>query len=623
MKPGTFQIMPVLIAIIIMILAGCGNEMSGNITAVSSKSSTECIACHATNDKSVSTVTGLKIVEEWQRSPHNTANGAACLDCHRNSHFHQDKLTCKACHANAHTNRGSLCSDCHGANSPNVGDCRSCHATPHKNIQDCNTCHNGITAMKDPDAAGSCLICHTAASMKTYKAHFVGGATYDATKAAYVTPYDTTPCRLCHNPHDTTTVITFNRLWALSGHGDVTKEPWMHYKWRGAARNACQRCHTAGGFRYFMTTGTLPTSAIFGQYTAGREALGCKGCHINYSWKRITPVVAFTTPYTPSLGASNTFPSASNIGDTQLCIPCHAGLSGGEKVASLTAAPTTDFGGYNSHYMAAAGLMFVKAGFANFTSTTAPAFISGTTATTYGATLKSTDDGGRVNSTHRILGTPAMATDSHVGGRGLISGGPCVTCHMKGGHSLGITSDTFNRVCVNCHPSEGTTVLTGANFRTVFIEEQKIPFDDAMALAKDRLKNIYGIEYDAANYPYFWPTGLASHTNRTLGFKDWTKGGSLTTAEAKRLLGACFNINILSREPAAYVHARTYTRRLLYDTIDWLDDRTINRSVGVTAAAYNPVIYTVTPDASTASESLKYLKGYNRTTNIWYAFERP
>ena len=50
-------------------------------------------------------------------------------------------------------------------------------------------------------------------------------------------------------------------------------------------------------------------------------------------------------------------------------------------------------------------------------------------------------------------------------------------------------------------------------------------------------------------------------------------------------MGACFNINLLNREPGAFAHARTYSRRLLYDTIDWLDNKAIDRSVSATAVA--------------------------------------
>jgi hypothetical protein len=98
-------------------------------------------------------------------------------------------------------------------------------------------------------------------------------------------------------------------------------------------------------------------------------------------------------------------------------------------------------------------------------------------------------------------------------------------------------------------------------------------------------------------------------------------------------MGACYNINLLKREPGAFAHARTYTRRLIYDTIDFLDDKTINLSTGATAIATDPVTYgkgakaytdgtLTTLDAGT-TEAMTYLIGWSRSTGAWNAIERP
>ena len=98
-------------------------------------------------------------------------------------------------------------------------------------------------------------------------------------------------------------------------------------------------------------------------------------------------------------------------------------------------------------------------------------------------------------------------------------------------------------------------------------------------------------------------------------------------------MGACFNIQILDREPAAFVHARTYVRRLVYDTIDFLDDKTINLSVGATALATMSAVYgkgtsaytdgTLTTLAPGTTEAMLYLIGWSRTTGGWSSPERP
>ena len=106
-------------------------------------------------------------------------------------------------------------------------------------------------------------------------------------------------------------------------------------------------------------------------------------------------------------------------------------------------------------------------------------------------------------------------------------------------------------------------------------------------------------------------------------------------------MGACFNINLLNREPAAFAHARTYSRRLLYDTIDWLDNKDLDFSVSQTALAsglkdasgndlfrMGTVAYDGgapykggTINAST-SEAMTYILGWGYTGG-WNTPERP
>jgi len=65
---------------------------------------------------------------------------------------------------------------------------------------------------------------------------------------------------------------------------------------------------------------------------------------------------------------------------------------------------------------------------------------------------------------------------------------------------------------------------------------------------------------------------------------------------------------------------------LLYDTIDWLDNKLLDLSTGATALAWDPVKYAKGVDANTAptTESAKYLMKYNRTSGAWdTASERP
>jgi hypothetical protein len=57
------------------------------------------------------------------------------------------------------------------------------------------------------------------------------------------------------------------------------------------------------------------------------------------------------------------------------------------------------------------------------------------------------------------------------------------------------------------------------------------------------------------------------------------------TVSGKSNLGAAFNYNLLIHDRGGVVHNRFYTRRLIYDAIDWLDDNKMNYSVGTTLSA--------------------------------------
>jgi len=50
----------------------------------------------------------------------------------------------------------------------------------------------------------------------------------------------------------------------------------------------------------------------------------------------------------------------------------------------------------------------------------------------------------------------------------------------------------------------------------------------------------------------------------------------------KNNMGAAFNFNLLEHDPGAFAHNRFYAKRLIYDSIDWLDDNVMNYSTGKT-----------------------------------------
>ncbi|TSK05746.1 MAG: cytochrome C [Geobacter sp.] len=494
-----------------------------------------------------------------------------------------------------------------------------------------------------------------------------------------------TPCFDCHAHEAKTNTRTANdpandtiyTEWAKSGHAGgllqkkydaagttansvalvdtvmnaTTSNPaWTEDDWSATGQQACQRCHTATGASNFLNGPAAydPTKNDFSHlYNAAnskswstttpastqREVLYCWGCHKNSGAGVLRTPGAITATYKRN-GATVTFP---DTGASSVCIACHIGRAGGDDIVALTTANNTftNVGFKNSHYMAAAGLMYVKIGYTNFV----PAQTAiGASTTSYGQSLTSDADmtvdvngaavAGKVTSTHRKLGTAAIVGDHGItADMNLSSNGPCATCHYAAGdHSLELGQKALDNVCSKCHD-----VTTTADLEAFIDEEGAAPFQDALRLAVKELKDNFAITYDSSAYPYFFDDKLGTDHTSANQVKDWTRG-TLTAAKAENLMGACFNINVLTREPAAYAHARTYARRLLYDSIDFLDDKTINLSVSATALASglvdgssNPIYVkgTTAAAADGTTESMKYLLGYNRTSNVWNTPERP
>jgi hypothetical protein len=542
-------------------LAGCGGGDPANPTPSANKlaASSTCLSCHASV---VSPTTGALIGDEWRSSVHNLKNGAGCADCHE-------------------------------------------PASDHPNA--CSTCHGGglYQVTKNPDQAGKCYKCHGPAFpgdalMALAPQHFgysSARALPKATRASYVSGQYQGRCGACHNPHNNT-LTQQHRDYATSLHGDPKGAAWNHYEFKGADRVACQRCHTSTGYISYVTSGfTVPTKG-FGAGDPSRELLACDACHASYDFKNsIRKVPAFTAPYKNFAGAAAAFP---DTGETSICIPCHSGLDSGPTIAALPDASFSNVGFVNPHYMAAAGLMYMQNGFTNFTSAAAAYGTS-----TYGKSLSpdsaSTPGGitGGTTSTHRKLGTAAINNDSHKPAffkPGVLDqNGPCVTCHLNAsgvaqrsgsGHSLKIDGNAFTQVCSNCHPSENTVPLTADNFRENFVLPQAEAFESSLKLMETILRQKYLISFDVTTYPYFYDENLPLVSGKKQAVKDWTRSAVLgTPANGRKLMGACFNFNLLTRDPAAYAHARSYSRRLVYDSLDFLDNGVMDLSVGSTAKA--------------------------------------
>jgi hypothetical protein len=625
----------------VALIAGCGGGDPAVPVQAASKLavSTRCMTCHAT---ATTPGTGALVADEWKASAHNLNNGAGCADCHEPA-----------------------------ADHPNQ----------------CSTCHGGgqFQVTINPDSAGKCLKCHgpsfpSDAMIALAPQHYgysTARALPQTKRASYVSGEYQGRCRACHNPHDNT-LTQQHRDYAKSLHGDPKGVAWNHYEFKQDAYAACTRCHTSTGYISYITSGFKVPSKGFGAGDASREILACDACHASYDFKNsIRPVPAYTASYQNFNGtALASFPDS---GESNLCIPCHSGRDSGQTINAIPDASFSNVGFVNSHYLAAAGLMYMQNGFTNFTS---PAAVIGSS--TYGKSLSpdnlSTPGGiaGGTASTHRNFGTTRMNGDSHAPAffvPGVFDkNGPCVTCHLNAsgvatrqgsGHSLKIDGNAFAQVCVNCHTSENTVQLTADNFREKFLTPQAESFESALKLIQDMLLKKYRISFDESTYPYFYDENLPTVGGNKQPVMDWTRAGIVAggPVNGRKLMGVCFNFNLLTRDPAAFAHARSYSRRLIYDGIDFLDNGVMDLSVGQTAVtwgltdaqgvllftkgakAYNdngvqtgtPLKYGISTPYTGTSEAMLYLIGWNRSgtkqdltgvdhvngAGSWTAIERP
>jgi hypothetical protein len=418
----------------------------------------------------------------------------------------------------------------------------------------------------------------------------------------------------------------------------------------GHNSTSCGRCHTTEGFSSFFEN--LSTSSM-GTMAAG--ILKCYGCHTNpgAGTLRTMKGAKATTNYTTDLGwnpavalAAGASGYALNYGKlaypdvaaSNICISCHDSRE--RDPGAITDASTTY---QRTHYLQAAATMYVKMGFIAF----APGAIPGVTDTS----LLSDQDGGTITSTHRKLGTPAIIGNNGITAAqtNLTSNGPCVACHFNGGnHSLKIDQKTITAVCNTCHSSEGGHAITTlADFNQYFLEPQSEAYQAALNLAikvfNDKNTGIT-ITNEAAPLNEFVRAYKTSAlpTLTEAAAADWTAAMTVLGSgyNKARVMGAVSNIVLFKRDPAAYAHARTYSRRLLYDTIDYLDDGAMNKSASVTAITKSAVVGspvyglfgkgataftdgTLTTLAPGTTEAMVYLISWSRTTGAWNSSERP
>jgi len=364
------------------------------------------------------------------------------------------------------------------------------------------------------------------------------------TTASYVTA--NSHCYDCHNDAAANN-SAIRKSWAASGHADVYSFAWSAHDYK--LQNGCVKCHTTTGFIAYSSGRVTTAWGSAGDTT--REVLACNGCH--------TDIVsgALRSPVTIQPYANDSYRN-QDAGPSNLCAGCHSGTMSGRSIKALA---NFDSVFVSSHYFAASGILFRSGGY---------------------------EFSGQDYSNKRHFKHDRIGINNYTGyGYSTGSQGPCIACHMSSSdkHSFlpvtkdatGIVTAVTSAICAGCHTAP-------ADLDAARMNSRKTRFSITLLALQKVLEN-KGITYLADRPPYYYNSSNTAYTT-------W---GSADT------LGAAFNLHLLSHEPGAYAHNMVYAKRLIYDSIDFLDDGVLNSSV---SAAVNAL---ATLDAAQKTAAIGYL----------------
>ncbi len=505
------------------------------------------------------------------------------------------------------------------------GACFTCHSTltgelvqfdplawdPNQNgesdqLDMCTSCHNyksadGTVVFGSGSAtSGTAEFYHNTAWYRTISTtHIDNPATATMVEGYVIRETSANPCFDCHGHELTTNTryasdpeeLTIHTQWASSGHaaglmkaklavdsglrtvenvdnitaagGDETTSGggFTHYNWDQTSRASCQMCHTATGFKNYVTDSvayntamdTYATSSDIDDLpndfshlsgwstdpTAGsgqNELLYCWGCHVNAETGELRVTGAVTATYTYNEQAI-VFP---DVGSSNTCVVCHSGRGNNE-----TASTSSRFAGH--HAPAAADL------FSEYS--------------------------------HVAYEYPGLdysnvsyfAHDS-IDAEGQ---GPCVACHMNGeatDHSfdvvekddLGVITAIKADVCVTCHSG-------GHGY--AFVSEDTTNDNGTFTVAGAAA----ALEEEAEGYKEAGDILLALLANTITNYQEAVVNQS---SEVENDRGAFQNSKLPSDEPGGFAHNRYYVKRAIFDAIDWMEDGAINGTIADYSATY-------------------------------------
>ena len=526
------------------------------------------------------------IVEDYVSSPHAASgdrNETICVKCHtdeggrlyRNIHTIEDLYTrtfpvpggvspiqCRTCH-DPH-NAGQLLlgegeidlefSMETFAAAAEYSTCTTCHQ-PHNAavFTDQEILDGGLG--DTADGPNGDLIYHGKRWTRVLATtHYDDPATVNFIEGYTMDPENDRPCRDCHNVHAAD--ISINMQWGQSGHagqiitykedaatfnsadpvyrtyqdvynvktaGVNISQSWPRYNWdRTSERGSCQKCHTSTGvknylngpYTYDLSGGGNDFSHLEGwtaQNGSGQnELLYCWGCHANN-----TGALRNAGKPLPLYDRNNEyFATIPDVGKATVCLACHGGRGNTETMINSVRSNR-----FQGHQPTRGALIF--------TDITHIAYEF--------AGLNYINPGYRHNTIGLNHDSPESGT------------GPCVGCHMPDeNHNFAaaeydadgtVIAVTNPSVCYNCHGID-------ADVLNLFRQGQ----DDAAVLLGDYVTNT------RTNY-----LNINVNTNYATvpidaygAFQNWKY--------------------FADGDPCAYVHNPVYAKRMVFDSIDWLDN---------------------------------------------------
>jgi len=614
-----------LLLLACLALGGCGGGESGSGSGNAVAASKGCITggCH---EVITSRVTGNAIGAEWGASSHKAMNVAGCRTCH--GHSHQN--SCSGCHGGAQVQNpqqnsldaSARCLDCH-VSGPDL-----MNGLDYRHIPELNPSYRlnsgfnyysaaGYVTMRGTAYESRCIWCHNPHDNRVLPQHkdwaeSGHGNTNSGPFASRTRDFKTLGswsdwsqaagdgCVRCHTATGYINLVTSDMKnispWGLQADGKTPISSTRQTLY-------CNVCHDNGnGKSYGYSLRQIPAFGLTGgvriyqNYSAswGTTRITATTFTNATTNRTKTSIVPQVNPLDNNSAETfaririlNNFIDFPNVGISARCVLCHSGRASGNLIKIVATSNDANGEAFNFrlnsrigvHDFAGAGTMFRSLGFEFYSS-------------------YHYDQPAGIPYAHDQLGQNNF--------QGTGARGPCITCHMSSAESHSFGAVTFSNrtsaslatlankypvsrintfLCTTCHSSGG---IGSSQF-------------NGTVSALNTKKTGYATALKALQ-AWVNMKGLGSNTNwlrsssYTGGRNNGADGTALEAAGVSqtacvppsdrskdlylgmRNMGASMNQNYLSNEPAAYVHNDLYMKRLIYDSLDWIDNCLMDKS---------------------------------------------